>query len=153
MVVFKGNFTAKERAACEFFKERLGIEGEVTIERDADAVSRYQAYAKHGRIVLFVREDYDSGPMPPVFCDIANASRVTYYEVLAHEFVHLRQYDTGHLVEAPFGVIWQGNAWSYPRIELTDYIYRPWEFEAIKLQAGLAKEFAAWYSKQEREVA
>lgn len=60
-------------------------------------------------------------------------SRSEAIEVMAHEIVHIQQYQTGQLVYENDQIIWQG----YPYTLDEEYEKRPWERDAFSKQGGL----------------
>lgn len=54
--------------------------------------------------------------------------RFKQIEVIAHEIIHIVQFEEGRLQKGPFGVFWDGVYYPLP-YEL-DYLDRPWEFDA-----------------------
>lgn len=60
---------------------------------------------------------------------------------LAHEAVHVRQLATGQLIDRGGNVVWMGKR--YPKD--TPYGDRPWEQEALMLEAPLARGAALRY--------
>jgi len=63
-------------------------------------------------------------------------SMYEYISTLAHELVHLKQYDKAELRFKHMKQYWMG-------VDMTDVAYekQPWEIEARKLQPLLAKDF------------
>jgi hypothetical protein len=69
---------------------------------------------------------------------INEMSRITSTKILAHELIHLEQYDSGRLRVIKNGVvIWEGKEMNVLDIPYND---RPWEREAFKRQDDLEKK-------------
>lgn len=54
-------------------------------------------------------------------------------KTIIHEMAHVKQYYTGRLIEKEKYVIWEGK--KYPKT--LDYLVRPWETEAYKIENEL----------------
>ena len=64
-----------------------------------------------------------------------------YITVIAHELIHLQQYESGKLrvIDLETGTVVY-NGWPYQNISLIPYDNRPWEQEAFKESTALAKK-------------
>lgn len=60
-------------------------------------------------------------------------------EVIAHELIHIQQYERGQLrlLPSPLFVVWNGRTYSLLN---TPYKYRPWEIDAFNRSPALARK-------------
>lgn len=59
--------------------------------------------------------------------------------ILAHEMVHVMQYETGRLADHGSYCIWEGNKYSEHEVGSKNYYFSPWEVEAFGMQVGLVE--------------
>jgi hypothetical protein len=62
-------------------------------------------------------------------------SREEVIEIVAHELIHIQQYDSNDLVYLNGSVFWRGEEYDLTNIE---YQKRPWEDEAFEAQSQIA---------------
>lgn len=71
---------------------------------------------------------------------VNNLGRLEAIKVLSHELIHLKQYQSGRLVEEIDIITFEGK--KYYKNQLPNYYARPWEKEAFMQQMDLREEIA-----------
>lgn len=63
---------------------------------------------------------------------VDNMSRSESITVLAHELIHLKQYNDGRFLIENDYIIWNDNIYTYDEVNSIEYFKREWELEAFK---------------------
>jgi hypothetical protein len=67
-------------------------------------------------------------------------------DTLAHELLHVRQFQDGHLKFEPNGIVYLGQFYHEYDVELTPHQQRPWEIPALAYGKLIAKELFNTYN-------
>lgn len=122
------------REAADFYAKKLGIPDETII-----ALS-----LQHNMPVAGYCELHDEDVLPYYIIGID----LEEYEgcedplaVLAHEMVHVRQYQSGDLVDMGKACSWKGVHYEAFEEGSEEYFFSPWEVEAYGMQVGLYRMY------------
>lgn len=102
----------------------VGLSGVTVVINDLTDAARNQF---NGELKAHIRLSNDNG-LYYLFVGALNRSEAI--EVIAHEIVHIQQYQSGELVYENDQITWQG----YPYVLDEEYERRPWERDAFSKQ-------------------
>lgn len=130
--IFRNNEEIKllVKEAAAFYAKELGLKG-VTInmrsvfpEKRADIHGYVQKHLYPAK-----EKEYD-------MTIHLNHGKISILETVAHEMIHVAQWERGDLQDFGYRRLWKGEDHT-----LTPYSKRPWEKEAFKKEVPLAKKF------------
>jgi hypothetical protein len=117
--------------AGEFYAKMLGIPDDaiiaISLHNNLD-VAGYCVQKKDSILPYYIialdRTDDDEDREDPL-------------SVLAHEFIHVKQYTLGQLKDEGMYSYWKGKKYENAEPDSKEYYFSPWEVEAFGMQVGL----------------